>query len=372
MRALAAVLIFWCAVTARGHFAPVDVQRVPIQRALTNLMAQLPKRTNDFELLHAIARLHSMSYSKAGSNWTVEVLKTPLRRKDASQLPFFGYGPKLPPRSVARNSTAATARKHLDEAIRFYGRATSVNKSNDVAQIGLGWCLLQAGKTNDAKVAFRRGLENAWSREKKGVRLWSVTEEAIKYLRPLLDPVNDAIEIKRLDAIAKDPVLMNRMITPLAIAMEDGVSAEGMVDRGARVEFDLDGSAAAGWQWEWIRTNAAWVVHLPQGGEVTSGLQMFGSVTFWVFWENGFHALRSLDDNGDGEIAGNELRGICLWKDRNGNGKSEGDEIVSAERAGIAALKTEYSEANGVLGSEAVMRDGSKRPVFDLVLKERR
>ena len=66
----------------------------------------------------------------------------------------------------------------------------------------------------------------------------------------------------------------------------------------------------AGRRWEWIRTNAAWVVHLPQGGEVTSALQMFGSVTFWVFWENGFHALRSLDDNGDGEIAGEELRGM--------------------------------------------------------------
>jgi hypothetical protein len=41
---------------------------------------------------------------------------------------------------------------------------------------------------------------------------------------------------------------------------------------------------------------------------LTSALQLFGNVTFWMFWSNGFEAMRALDDNQDGTLAGGELR----------------------------------------------------------------
>lgn len=66
---------------------------------------------------------------------------------------------------------------------------------------------------------------------------------------------------------------------------------------------------------------------------------MFGSVTFWIFWRDGYEALRSLDDDQDGILSGAELRGMALWQDRNGNGVSdEQGEVRSVAEWGITAI----------------------------------
>jgi hypothetical protein len=99
------------------------------------------------------------------------------------------------------------------------------------------------------------------------------------------------------------------------------------VDRSARVRFDADGSGLAR-EWTWLTSDAAWLVYDPKGtGKVDSALQMFGNVSFWRFWQNGYEALRSLDDNGDGQLTGVELAGLALWHDINGSGCSEPGEV---------------------------------------------
>ena len=42
-------------------------------------------------------------------------------------------------------------------------------------------------------------------------------------------------------------------------------------------------------------------------GVICSGLQMFGSYSFFLFWNNGYEALSALDDNQDGKLDGAEL-----------------------------------------------------------------
>ena len=44
---------------------------------------------------------------------------------------------------------------------------------------------------------------------------------------------------------------------------------------------------------------------------------MFGSVTWWLFFSDGYRALDTLDDNRDGRLTGSELSGIAVWFDRN-------------------------------------------------------
>jgi hypothetical protein len=110
-------------------------------------------------------------------------------------------------------------------------------------------------------------------------------------------------------------------------------------------------------------------------GRVTSGLQLFGSVTFWLFWENGYDALRSLDDNGDGAIAGLELDGLSLWRDRNSNGVSERGEVRPASEAGVVSLSTAYvhdpRHADEIAWSPkgVTLANGAVRPTFDLILR---
>jgi hypothetical protein len=62
---------------------------------------------------------------------------------------------------------------------------------------------------------------------------------------------------------------------------------------------------------------------------IESGRQLFGSVTWWMFWRDGYQAPAALDDDGNGWLEGNELAGIAIWRDLNGNGVCDPSEIIS-------------------------------------------
>jgi hypothetical protein len=100
---------------------------------------------------------------------------------------------------------------------------------------------------------------------------------------------------------------------------------------------------------------------------------MFGNVTFWMFWENGYHALASLDDNADGLLTGDELRGIHLWQDQNSDGICDSNEILELSQLGITALDTHYTNQNEILTSPSGARfiGGSARPTYDIILGSR-
>jgi hypothetical protein len=65
---------------------------------------------------------------------------------------------------------------------------------------------------------------------------------------------------------------------------------------------------------------------------------MFGSVTWWLFFNDGYHALDCLDDNRDGVLTGSELKGISVWFDINSNGQSEPGEIKSLDELEIISI----------------------------------
>ena len=104
---------------------------------------------------------------------------------------------------------------------------------------------------------------------------------------------------------------------------------------------------------------------------------MFGSVTFWLFWDNGYQAMRALDDDGDGRLAGQELAGLAIWQDRNGNGAAEPGEVKSLASWGIASLSCAYewddTNPDSIAFSTAgvMFVDGTTRPTDDIVLQQR-
>ena len=112
-------------------------------------------------------------------------------------------------------------------------------------------------------------------------------------------------------------------------------------------------------------------------GEITSGLQLFGNVTFWLFWENGYAALAALDDDGDGTLRGDELKGLAIWHDRNGNGVSEPGEAKPLPEHGITAVSCRserdacHPDRIAFSPRGVTFRDGTTRPTFDLILHAR-
>jgi hypothetical protein len=196
------------------------------------------------------------------------------------------------------------------------------------------------------------------------------TDEIIGYLIRVLDPVTDAKEITQLQKDWQTLSTMSRAITPILISLQAGSGLDELVDTNAQVAFDLDGTGLPT-KWGWITPKAAWLVYDPEGsGRITSGLQMFGNVTFWIFWRNGYEALGALDDNGDGVLSGVELEGLALWNDRNGNGASDPGEVIPIQAFGITSISCgsqrhacgfEWNPAGVQLG------DGTTRASYDWI-----
>jgi hypothetical protein len=226
--------------------------------------------------------------------------------------------------------------------------------------------------------ALRQVVESGWPADRTDLNVVdgqrSLTEEAIRYLVPLLDRGKDKEEIARLRTRASELARMPRSITPVAIPLRPNLTALDITDFNANVLFDADGSGIAR-RWTWITPDAGWLVFDRQGTrQIDAALQLFGNVTFWLFWENGYQALRALDDNADRRLTDGELEHLGIWHDRNMNGQSDAGEVRPLADWQIVALSCEYeidsAHPDEIAYSRAgvTFRDGSSRPTFDVVL----
>lgn len=350
----------------QARYAIVDTEKVPVARLLTNLEKQIQSKPKDLELRYALARVHSMAYALKIEQFDV--------RKDNGR-PFFGYGSRAwvttePVRKTDRPEQASSAKEHLRKAIDQYRKAVEIDPKHLPSQLGLGWCLEQSGEKAAALAVYRIALPLAWERERSQDSIFerSMTEEIARYMLPLLDPKKDAAEIKKIKGYTDVISKKGRAITPLAIPLQENAPLEELIDAEAGVVFDLDGSGLER-RWGWITPKAGWLVYDATGrGQITSGLQLLGAVTFWIFWKNGYHALAALDNDGDGVLRDEELNGLAIWHDKNGNGVSDPGEVQPLAAWGITALSYQYeTHPTGIPYSPhgVHLQDGSARPSYD-------
>jgi hypothetical protein len=155
-------------------------------------------------------------------------------------------------------------------------------------------------------------------------------------------------------------------VTPLIFSLKPNASLSDLLsDR--QVGFDLDGFAT-GRQWPWVRADTCILVWDPnRTGRITSGRQLFGSVTWWMFWRNGYEPLGALDDNRDGVLSGAELKGIAVWRDANSNGIADPGEVVPVEGFGIVEIAVKPRQIDGALQRNGgiKLRDGRSLTTFD-------
>jgi hypothetical protein len=384
--AVIALFVLAASASVVAIFRPVDVRNVPVERVTANLERELADKPRDVGILVNLARVYAMAYAQKRDS-VPSAVPMGVGKPAWEATPYLGQGApeyKQPDvRQTDDRDAQATARVHLEKAIGRYREALKHDPYHPVATMGLGWCLAQAGDRTAAIPTLRRLAPRAGpATDPSGPIVFmgqrTLFEEAARYLIPLLDPAVDRDEIadlrKHVKALEEQP----RAITPIAIPLADGLAATDIEDHSRSVAFDADGSGRPR-RWTWIRPNAAWLVfdHFDEG-RITSGLQLFGSVTFWLFWQNGYDALRSLDDNGDGAIAGRELEGMSLWHDRNSNGVSEYDEVKPVAAWGIASISWAYEhdprhpDEIAFSSKGVTFASGTVRPTFDLLLRSAR
>jgi hypothetical protein len=202
------------------------------------------------------------------------------------------------------------------------------------------WVSYEAGK------AFIRVVEARRSRPSDFIRL-RVARETIRAFDSLPTP---------------------RAITPIVMDFA-GVSLAGIESKKV-TSFNLDGSDLPQ-RWTWVTPGTGILVWDPERlGRITSGRQLFGSATWWVFFDDGYQALDTLDDNRDGVLSRGELDGLAVWFDRNENGISDNTEVVPVDALQIAAIACRATAVEGhTLTNPAgfTLQNGAKLATYDWV-----
>lgn len=376
--ALAATfVVFGLGPALHALYVRVETKKVPVSRLAARLEADVAADPRNIQTRVNLARLYGMAYALRSE----EVPSATLRGEEK---PWYGHEPALIPYKSdplkAGETDVSSAREYLKKAIAQYEAALALDPGNLLARLGHGWMLEQAGEKDRAIVEYRKVIADAWPKESKsaaGSFRPFFTHEAASYLIPLLDRRRDAAEIEELRTMQLELSKKPRPITPIAIPLQDRMRPHDVIDETARVRFDADGSGIPV-DWTWISPDAGWLVYDADGkGQITSALQWFGNVTFWLFWQNGYQPLAALDDNRDGEISGTELERLAVWRDANQNGVSEPGEVRALAVHGIEALSYQYVTGDGVrlaAHSPAGVRlwDGRHRPTYDVILRSHR
>ncbi len=191
--------------------------------------------------------------------------------------------------------------------------------------------------------------------------------------------VKDETEQKQLDLVEKNVKRLEdippcRAITPIIFSLHANRPLGDLLADNSAVQFDLDGDDRVE-SWPWVRPDTGILVWDPEhSGRITSGRQLFGNATWWMFFRNGYEALSALDDDRDGWLRGRELTGLSVWHDRNSNGLSERGEVTPVEAAGIECIATEPQTWEGRSPAHPFglrMRGGQMRPTYDWVTDPR-
>ena len=117
-------------------------------------------------------------------------------------------------------------------------------------------------------------------------------------------------------------------------------------------------------------------------GMIDSGRELFGSEALLANGAkaaNGFEALKSLDANNDGAIDANDpaYTELRVWKDTDGNGRSDAGEMLTLIEAGVQGIDTAYTNSSYIdaygnvhkqVGSFTTT-DGETRAVADVWFK---
>jgi hypothetical protein len=194
------------------------------------------------------------------------------------------------------------------------------------------------------------------------IRLWSAEDSIPTEIQEKITGIKKNLEILETLGLGA--------ITPIIFSLQKNSSLSELLASGRVVPFDMDGDGVVERR-PWVRPTTGFLVWDSDGdGRITSGRELFGSVTWWLFFPNGYRAMDVLDDDRDGFLTDGEFEGISAWFDRNSDGRSDVGEIVSIESLGITAIATRPNGFNGkspMHTSGLQLKNGRTLPTYDWI-----
>lgn len=349
------------------------MEKVPVERVVANVEKDLRANPKDPEIHFRLGRLHSLGFANEST------------AKGFADEPGVGVWVEGSPKTLSKARA-----DHLRKSIWEYEEAIRLNGNKALYHLGLAW-VCQAGMPYAKQIKTRAGkpylgsdlkaealehFRRAFALDIKKDQATPMTlegpgahlsREAAEGVKEILGAAISLEEKRRLDAeVAKIP--RPTAVTPIILPLFGSGDLQSCLSATTRVHFDLVGDGLPR-TWPWVRPTTGILVWDPDAkGKIRSGIQLFGSSTFWIFFEDGYQALRSLDDNRDGWLTGRELEGIAVWQDRNSNGVSDAGEVTPVKALGIEAIRATATGKTGpTLMSEGGVRwaNGRLSPTYD-------
>lgn len=371
-RFLASAIALTLAVGAHARWAMVPTD-TPVEPLLAKYRKLVQKNPRDWQSWYVLGRVHSMAYATGEE-------KVAVRKDEQGAAIFPGFASiRVPYEANAPMSPAR--RDHLNRSISAYARAAELQPKNALVLLGLGWMHEMAAKDSAASFhrqcalkAYRSVVRLRLDAE-QGLRSYGIEadsrlalEAAEGIIRLLVS--RDSKEAVAMANVAKRLKAIPQAISPIVVPL-NGETTLSQLLSGAKTRFDVAGDGVVR-EWEWVGPTTGILCWDPRGtGEITSGRQLFGHATWWLFFQDGYQALASLDADGDGRLQGGELRGICVWQDLNTNGVSDPGEVRSLAAHGITGLGVVGEDSGGLMWARegVTFADGRFAPSFDWVPK---
>jgi len=109
--------------------------------------------------------------------------------------------------------------------------------------------------------------------------------------------------------------------------------------------FDITGDGSIEYI-EWLGDKDGLLVKAGSDGTVTDANNLFGTAGGY---RDGYEKMAEvLDLDKNGWVEGNELEGLCIWRDGNRNAKCEPSELISLQAVGIEKISTSHKNFQSV------------------------
>jgi hypothetical protein len=358
----------------------------PLDRLLKNVGAMVERDPKNAEAHYTLGRLHSLAFVQD----TADV------RATGEGLPVFPayQGIRVPAPDPAQVNQEALL--HLRLSIQEYATACKLDPKKALYWMGEGWMLEQGAPHADrasapwtdppAKTPASEWRSRALEAYRKSYALdrdadlelrnlgpgadASISLEAGEGILRVLKPkdASSQAEVAEVKATVAKLKSLPRVVTPIIFSVSGAADLAGLVDEGRSVSFDLGGDSRPE-RWPWLKPDAGILVWDPEGaGRIKGGTQLFGSVTWSMFWPDGYAPLAALDDDHDGWLSGAELRGLAVWQDANGDAISDAGEVRPLPAVGVARISC-HAGGRGEAGAYNLggleRKDGRVSPTWD-------
>ncbi len=398
-RWLAATILIFVTLSMQPTWAKwVAPTEMPVARLLQNVRGYVKQHPKDASGYYTLGRINSAAFAWDKPTVPVYIAAAMPSLSASPALPTVVTLPsQTPPARDRAKPVSPLALTYLSDALTNYKKASTLNAADALIWLGLGFqceealpfpqavakastALALPGKPPAEKLrqealrCYRKAYELSVKTDEGHVAGLenTVSAEAAQYIIGLqknrsLSPMEQA-EIVKLQATVNAFNSSPRYITPILISFQRQARLTDLLAPEKSVRFDLAGDGLNR-RWPWVKPTTGILVWNPKHtGKITSGLQLFGSVTWWLFWKDGYGPLAALDNDHNGWLEGAELKGIAVWFDRNGDGVSQPGEVVPLASLGIRRIAVHASGLNnGVPANEhgVELRDGTILPTFD-------